>query len=90
MQKNGKRDRTEPFLRQYPRQVGNLSAIYVHTWMGYMPQRAVRGRWGCKVGNFLAVFVLTWTIRRRENCLKSSRRIDHHHLVEIAYNQHIC
>ena len=62
MQKNGKRDRTEPFLRQYPRQVGNFSAIYV----------------------------LTWTIRRRENCLKSSRRIDHHHLVEIADERPIC
>ena len=73
-------------------QVGNYFAIYVHTWMRRVPQRAIRCRWACQVRNFFAVFVLTWTIRRRENCLKSIHRIDHHHhhLVEIADNQHIC
>ena len=34
-------------------------AVFVHTWKRQVPQRAVRGRWACKVRNFMAVYVLT-------------------------------
>ena len=41
-------------------QVGTFSVVFVHTWMGQVPQKVVRGRWACQVGTFSAIYVHTW------------------------------